>query len=160
MGHKLITLIVYAEDEDDAVSRATYILEDMCSGRRIYNWYSLFTEESKNTTAGIGRWGKLPLVTPANSKIGKKLIDEGLDYTKKEIKESLSKLHEKIRDIKDEDIEKLIYKVLNEDDISYLYDNNGEAIINEERLNKVLNKLDDSKYKDLKVYVVPADIHS
>lgn len=168
--HKVITLIVYAENEDDAVSKADSMLEDMCGEGRMYDWYSLFTEESKNTTAGIGRWDNLPLVTLANSKIGKELIDEGWNATKEEMKEALSELHKKTKDMTDEDIEKLIkkhdseleylaYKVSDEDNTSYLYDNDGIAIRDEEHLNKTLNKWDNPKYNDLKIYLVPADIH-
>lgn len=61
--HKVINLIIYAEDEDSAVSKADSMLEDLCGEEKTYDWYSRFTEESRNTTSGIGRWGDLPLVT-------------------------------------------------------------------------------------------------
>lgn len=169
--HKLIKLIVYAEDENYAVKKANSILENMCSSGRTYDWFSLFDEESKNTTAGIGRWGEFPRVTFANSKIGKELIDEGWNATKEEMKEALMKLREKIKNMKNTDIEKFIktsydvelnnlaYKVSDYDAVAYLYDNDGEAIRDEEHLNNALNKWNDSRYVNLKVYVVPADIH-
>ena len=48
----------------------------------------------------------------------------------------------------------------------WLYDNDGEGIRSREHLKNVLNKWADSKttssetYEGLKVFVVPADVHS
>lgn len=168
--HKVIRLIVYAKDENDAVASAEGVMQDVCGEGRLYDWYSLFTDNTKNSTSGIGRWGKLPLVTSANSKIGKELIDEGWNFTKEETKEALSELRKKTKDMTDEDIDKLIknhdseleylaYKVSDEDNTSYLYDNDGTAIRDEDHLNKTLNKWNNPEYEKLKVYVVPVDVH-
>lgn len=169
--HKLIRLIVYGEDEDDAVSNATTLLDEMCGGSRIYDWYSLFDKKSEGTTSGIGRWGDdFPLVASVDSAVGKNLVEKGWEYTKRDMFEAFKELRDKIKDIKDEDFEKYIknysenlgflaYRLGDEDLTTYLYDNESFAIRNEEHLEKTLNKWKDSKYKDLKVYVLPVDMH-
>ena len=86
----------------------------------------------------------------------KKLVEEQADN----ILESMTDEDiDKLIKNHDSELEYLAYKVSDEDNTSYLYDNDGTAIRDEDHLNKTLNKWNNPEYEKLKVYVVPVDVH-
>ncbi|MHA1329596.1 MAG: hypothetical protein ACTSR2_00830 [Candidatus Hodarchaeales archaeon] len=163
--HQLIRIIVYGKNKEEALEKAVGILDDFCEIHR-FDYYSLFDEDFATK-----RWGKLPVIARADSKIGKKLIEDGLKFTKKELYYNLNEIRKVLK-------KKTNYQIWNTPYFSsdlfrfrcylvgqtkgsaiFLYDNDGEGIGDPHHLKGVLNKWDSDKYKGLNVYVVPADIH-
>ncbi len=166
--HKLIGIIVYSHDKDEAVELADQVASDMCDGSRIYDWYKMFTADSREGTAGIARWGELPSAMSIDSNDGKKFIKEQFEETENQIRNAIKKLKTKLVDMDDKLIDKIIedgadidlysgaFDISNEDSVAYLYDNSGEPITTTKMLNRVLTKWSDPEYD---IFVVPVDIH-
>jgi len=164
----VIRAIVYAQNEQDGLSKAKYVFDRLCE-RAVFDYYATFDEDN-GPVAGKGRWGELPVVASAESKEGKELIEEGMRFTKKDFMQRLKVVREVLASKSDEEVFESEYDkemvrhqfyCLGEyqGSSTWLYDNDGEGIRTEEFLEKVLNKWEDERFKDLKVYVVPADVH-
>ena len=187
--HKLIGVIVYALNEEDAIDNASAILGKIVR-RGDYDYYILLGDEY--TTR---RWGDLKPVYRADSEDGKKLINDLMDKTFNEFKEKLNIVRKILKTFSDEEIfeqQTNIIKciALNKAQIkewktllhhlslikhyfyclcdysclnTYLIDNDGEPIHNFNHLKKVLEKWRRSNgytpYEDMNVYIVPADVH-
>ena len=127
----------------------------------------------------------------ANSKEGKRLIDEGFKITRDNFFKHIDKVRNIIQEYSNEELfetevleikKKIIEKLENQksrgelrafkyychcvgeyegSDI-WLYDNDGEGIRDSEHLKNVLTKWGEQTevYKDLKIYVIPVDVHS
>jgi hypothetical protein len=100
--HQVIRAIVYAEDEEEAMDQAKGIFDSMVE-RGIFDYYVTFDEEG-NGISGKDRWGKLPVCATANSEEGKKLIDEGIKYTKDDFMENIKKIHDCMSKYSDEEL--------------------------------------------------------
>ncbi len=152
--------------------------------------YGVFFDEEGSGVAGKSRWGKIPPVVLADSKEGKKLIAVGMKATKDEFMRCIKEVRQSINYYSDEELfeEKILdtkKKILNAlddkkpDNFSismfkyycsclgqyvgtniWLYDNDGEGIRNNKHLKDVLNKWGTDEYKNLKVFVLPIDVHS
>lgn len=195
--HQVIRIIVYAEDKINAREKAETILEHNLVGENGEPFsYGTFFDDDSSTMSGKARWGNLPSVVLADSKEGKKLINDGMKFTKNEFLENLKKVREFIEKYSDEELfegenldsRKLIIKELSDkkekDDISmakyyflcigqytgshiYLYDNDGSGIRDNKHLKNVLEKWNslydkegkESPYKNLKIFVIPIDVH-
>lgn len=175
--HQIIRAIVYAKDQDEAVQEARKVFERLSDGGDPFDYFVLFNEDG-NGVAGSDRWGKIPAVVKADSPEGKRLIDEGMKYTMQEAERSLSRIRYALQKYSDEEL--LSSKELKDYDEGwldflyecyclgmrvgykvYLYDNDGEGVKDYKTLYNVLHKGEDNKvYKDLDVWVVPADVHS
>lgn len=184
--HHLIRIICYAKDEKEAREKAEDILDNRLVGDgRAFDYGNFFDVKS-----ATDRWGKLPVIVKADSKVGKKLIADGLKYTQDEIKEKLKKIRELLAKYSDEelvveevlDTKKRILESLEDNKNSkseldmfkyyancvgrydgagvYLYDNDGEGIRTEKHLKNVLNKWDSKDYEGQEIFVVPCDCHS
>jgi len=164
--HQLIRAIVYAKNKEEGLEKAKEIFESLCENQYPYDYYSTFDKESPRK-----RWGNLPVITLANSKIGKKLIEDGWRSTKQEFYRNLKIIREIL---KKKSNYQLLLKSFDDNLFRYrcyligefrgsscfLYDNDGEGIKSVKHLNYVLNKWNnEKKYKGLKIYVVPADVH-
>jgi hypothetical protein len=196
--HRVIRIICYANDEKEAREKAEAILEDNLVGDNCaFDSGTFFDEDSP--VSGSSRWGNLPVVALAESKEGKKLINEGFKYTKDNFIENLKNVKELIKFYNDEelfeeevlDVKKKILEGLEDkkdnqnlgirffkyycNDLGrdsgggiFLYNNDGEGIKNTNDLKNVLSKwktiYEDKNvrnpYEDLKVFVVPVDVHS
>lgn len=192
--HMVIRAIVYAKTDEEAIEKAREIFENHCGDYKSFDYYQMFgTEDDTSTVSGSARWGKLPTVALANSKEGKKLISDGMKYTKDEFMENAKFIKEML---KTHTLEELWDKKLNCpkcekykkhplslkcgffrymcNDIPciagssvWVYDDDGEAIDEEEHLKNVLNKWkclyeDEGKenpHKDDEIWVIPADVH-
>ena len=172
--HKIIRILCYAENKEEARETAEDILNESLVGEnKPFDYGSFFDEEH-----AISRWGKMLVVCLANSKKGKKLIKDGMENTKKDFKENIKKVRELINFYSDEelfeektiDIKKQILENLEDKPITknifmfkyycnclgqykgsniWIYDNDGEGIRNSEHLKNVLNKWE-YIYKDKK----------
>lgn len=109
--HKVIRFIVYSTDEEEALDRAKDLLNNMINKKNYYD-YGTFFDDNRSTMSGKGRWGDKPPVSLADSKEGKRLIDEGIKYTKEEKLENLKKIRNVLENFTDEEV--IEEEVLNE----------------------------------------------
>ena len=188
--HYVIKIICYAKNKKEARSKAEDILNNRLVGDGKPFDYGVFFDKDGGGMSGKDRWGNLPAVVKADSKEGKKLIDDGLKFTQQEIKDNLKKIRELLNKYSDEEL--IEEEVLNtkkkildnlEDNKSskieldmfkyytncvgryegngvYLYDNDGEGIRNTKHLKNVLNKWDSKDYEGQEIFVLPIDVHS
>lgn len=183
--HILIRIICYANDEKEARERAEEILNDNLVGEWKPFDYGTFFDNNSSSVSGQSRFGKIAPVSLANSKEGKKLINEGMKFTKYEFKRSLKKIKEMINDYNDEELfegkilsekSKIIENLENKQDNFnigwfkffcsnlgeysgnniYLYDDGGSGIRSNRDLKDVLNNFGETKQK---VYIIPIDVH-
>jgi len=184
--HQIIRVLVFANDKEEALSNAGEVLDNLCENNRVFDYYSLFTDEDSTEVSGKGRWGDLPEAVLASSKEGKKLIEDGINYTKKEFIDNLKKIKRMIKKFSMEDLfnERSNKSTKNDKfDLSmfkhwlylagmyqgtaiWLYDQNGDGIKDAGYLKNVLDKWECNYDKNEKnpdidkdVWVVPADVH-
>ena len=175
--HQVINAIVYAEDEEEAMDQARGIFENMVE-RGIFDYYRTF-DEDMDGVSGKSRWGELPACADAGSEEGKKLVDDGMKYTKDEFIEDVGKIRECLSKFSDEEIfsgdarENMLFRShcfhagQYKGASVWLYDNDGDGIRTEKEMNDALGKYaclyeDEGKknpYENDTVWVVPADVH-
>jgi len=191
--HTIIRIICYANDKKEARIKAEDILDNNLVGDYQSFDYGTFFDDDFATS----RWGSRPVSCLADSKEGKKLIDEGMKFTKKEFKDNIKKVREALKEYSDEDLfegkivdmkKKILQKLEDKKDNNmdlhlfkyrcwnigdysgrsiWLYNDDGEGIRNNEMLKDVLEKWKGfyesegkiNPNKDLKVFVVPVDVH-
>ena len=160
--HMIIRAIVYGKDEDEALEEAETIFQRFVENREFDN-YTLFNDEDA-TVSGIAKWGRLPVCPLAESKEGKKSISQAMKSTKDCFLRHLNQVRASLHTYSDDEL-------LNEGKNGwfkytcrcmgqfvgpnvFLYDSDGEGILNEKHLKYALTK---RPFK--KVYVIPADVH-
>lgn len=183
--HMVIRAIVYAKSRKKALGLATGIFEQLTGDDRPFDYFTMF-DNPGSSVSGKGRWGEMPACSKASSREGGKMISEGWDATVKEFNDAMKEIREALACYTDEEImeEKSdkpakdglilslirhkMYQVGQYSGSSYwLYDQDGSAIRDKGHLDNVMNKwacLDESRtsenpYKDLDIWVVPADVH-
>lgn len=186
--HKVIRIIIYESSGEEARNKAEQILNEnlIQEGYGVFD-YGTFFDDDDSTTSGKARWGNLSSVALADSDEGRKLIDDGMKFTREVFLENMAHIRKAIEEYSDEelfegkllDVKKKILNELNDEKEEergleyfrhdcgsvkpynnpnfYLYGDEGEAIDKPSHLKDVLNKWD--KKNDLKVYVVPVDVH-
>ena len=168
--HMVIRAIVYAEDGLDALERAKSIFRNLCESDWAPFDYFVTFDEPGSVTSGKGRWGNIPPVVRASSPEGKKLIDEAVKFQKAEFNQDLKQLRKKILFPRKLLIEDRMWRYRCHCIHSFagpncwLYDNDGEAIVTKDHLKNVLNKWEclseeHRLNQNLKIFVVPADVH-
>lgn len=128
--HYLIRVITYADDKVSALNKAKSILDGLCGDGKEFDYYTTFDDKS-SSVSGPARWGKLPVAALAASKVGKKLIDDGMRFTKEEFIEKIKKAREFLKSYADDELFE-------------------EEIMNDK--SKVIQRLDDSIPKDLYMF--------
>ncbi len=174
--HMIIRAVVYAKGEEDALDKAKIVFRRLCENQYPFDYFTTFDDES-SVMSGKGRWGARPVAAKADSKSGKQMIKDDIEYTFNGFKQSLAKIREGLKSFSDE----YLFEGEKPDFFKYhcycagqycgpeifLYDNDGDGIRNYRNLNDVLNKWkilyedkkEDNPYRDLDVWVVPADVH-
>ena len=178
--HQVIRAIVYAENEEEAIDQAKGIFDNMIE-QSLFDYYTTF-DENGHGVSGKSRWGDLPVCADAGSEEGKKLIEDGMRYTKDEFMTNIKKIRECLSKFSDEELfnggagknrdsmlfRYYCYHVGQYEGISvWSYDNEGEGIRTEKELNNTLEKYaclyeDAGKknpYASDRIWVVPADVH-
>lgn len=186
--HQIIRIIVYAHSGKDALRRAKSILDNnlVGEGYGLFD-YGTFFDNDGSAVSGKGRWGNIPAVVLADSKEGKKFIDDGMKFTKESFLESVKGMRDFLDKYSDEELfeeerigirgkilDKLSEEKTNNLGVGYfkyycrnagvfggsniyLYDDDGEGINKTSHLKKVLDKWGDKNSK--KIYVIPVDVH-
>jgi len=180
--HMVIRAIVYAKNKEDALAKAANVFDGLTENQDPFDYYEMFNTAG-SVVSGRGRWGALPAAVKADSKAGKKLIEEGMKSTWDEFKEAIKAVREGISTGTDE-------KLFEDKDVKtnnmtgmfkyfcgligqysgsaiWLYDHDGEGIRDREHLANTLSKWkcvyedkgQENPCKDLSVWVVPADVH-
>lgn len=187
--HRVIRAIVFAENQKEALEKAKMIFDDLCgeSGEP-FDYYATF-EKGDQGIAARERWGNFLAVVEATSEKGKQLIEEGLETTKRELLENLAKVRSGLAKLSDEDIWqdkdardeentglnfeasmlRYFISLVGQDrgPSVLLYDNDGEGIKSPKHLSNVWAKWQviyegvgkENPYKNMEIYVVPADVH-
>jgi hypothetical protein len=180
--HMVIRAIVYSKYKDGALDEARSVFEKLVDNGDPFDYYQMFDSEG-TSVSGRGRWGKLTPVAKVDSKAGKKLIDEGMKYTRDRFNIAIKAIKEGIANYTEnelfEDEKAKVNGMLGmfkyychvignyRGPSVYLYDNDGEGIRNKGNLKDVLSKWKciyedvgkENPYKDMSVWVVPADVH-
>ena len=166
--HMIIRNVVYANSKKEALSVARENFEKLCKGQDLFDYYDMFDD------GGSSYWGdRCPEIALLNSPEGRKMIVDGWSATLRDMRQHLreikkltegKKVTEIMRDIRKDWLQYHYHSVGEYYGSSvWLYDNDAEGIKDRGHLNNVLSKWRDSdfykKYKDKKVYVVPADVH-
>ena len=171
--HQVIKIIVYAETKENALKKADSILTEFCESGT-FDYFFLFN-------AG----GEIPAVLLADSKEGEEMIKEAMAYTERGFMRRLEQIKGCIGEFSakelfeaksteenhcDRDMFRFYCNRLGEYAGSsiWLYDNDGEGIMTNSDLNNALNKYNciyedrgkKNPYKNDKIWVVPADVHS
>lgn len=173
--HRVIRAIVYAQNKDEALSKAKGVFEGLCEDR-IFDYHTTF-DTAGSSMSGRGRWGNITPIARVDSEKGKKLVDEGMEATKQEFLKNIKIIRAVLKkktntELFQNDYDKKMFRhrcyVLGQyrGYSVWLYDNDGTGIRTPSHLKNVLNKwacLDkegkENPYKGLNVYVVPADVH-
>ena len=175
--HMIIRALVYAKNRKEALEAGRAIFERLTQVGGVFDYFVTFDEEG-SVVSGKGRWGNLPAASLVTSKMGQKLIGDGMKWTKGGFVRSLQTLRKVLGEKTDEEI----FEDERDDSLFryhchcagqylgseiYLYDNDGSGIRKPKHLEDVLNKWEclhgkegeKNPYKDLGIYVVPADVH-
>ena len=169
--HMLICAIVYAKDEDTALEEAQSIFETLVE-HSCFDYYATLDKEGMGVT-GKDRWNNIPAVVKADSEEGKKLIKDGMEYTKEAFIANLGAIRWALGKRTDEELFEdgnfkapLFWAGMHEGRIVWLYDNHGAGIRDSLHLGNVLNKwegiygtVEQNPHRDDIVFVVPADVH-
>ena len=176
--HMVIRAIVYANDEEEAMERARDVFDSLCEDH-IFDYYTTFDEDEP--MSGRARWGDLPVVAKADSPEGITLIDGGMEATKKEFMNYISRIRRILDEYTDEELYEAKYDSFYNDirfnarqlgqrrgTTIWLYDHEGAGITTPDHLKDVLSKWrriyedkgKENPYdKDKEIWVVPADVH-
>ncbi len=101
--HQVIRIICYADTSEEARGKAENILNRLCGeDGQPFDYGTFFDEES--SASGKSRWGNLTPVCLADSKEGKKLIDDGMKATKNSFMETIKSIREMINFYSDEEL--------------------------------------------------------
>lgn len=177
--HMVIRVLSYGENKKDALSKAKNILDGLCGeDGQPFDYYTTF-DDNTSQVSGKARWGEIPCICEADSKEGKKLIDDGMQYTKEAFLENIKIARKVLKEKTDKQI--FENSDWDKDMIKYrfhclgayrganifLYDQDGEGIRDPKHLENILKKWSciyekegkQNPYQDKKLYVIPADVH-
>ena len=150
-----IRAIVYGKNTMEGFKKAENVFKKLCE-ENVFDHYEIKTN---NTVSAF-------------CKTGQKLINEGMDFTKKEFERNMNKIRKAVNSKTDSEI-------LNDKDVRcslllagqykghtiWLYDNECEGILSEDDLKNVLNKYEclyknkKNPLEDQKIWVVTANVH-
>jgi len=184
--HMVIKVIVFAEDEEEALSEAQCILDSLCGESEPFDYYNTFDD-----VYATERWGELPKVIRVCADLGSEkceeckerfrcyttqmngMLEEAMQQTKQEFFEHLGMI-KKFLTTHDDD------QLFEDGDFKYhchsagqyqgpnvwLYDQDGEGIRDSEHLKNVLSKWACNnggqpipELANKNTYVIPADVH-
>ncbi len=103
MTHQVIRIICYAISPEEARAKAEEILNNNLVGEdKPFDYGTFFDEE--RSVSGKSRWGNITPVCLADSKEGKKLIDDGMKSTKNCFMDTIRSVRKMIDFYSDEEL--------------------------------------------------------
>ena len=177
--HTVITAIVYAKDRREALLRARGIFDRLVEDN-VFDYYALFDEN--RPASGTSRWGRLPVVAKAASRVGKQLLEDKWHATRRAFDKAITKIREGINNSTDDELFTDLVAVggmpgmfrywglrigRTEGLSVFLYDDDATGIQTEDHFTNALNKwrrLYEEKdevnpNRNKEVWIVPADVH-
>lgn len=184
--HMVIKVLVFADDEEDAINEAGCVLDKLCGDGQTFDYYNTFDEGYATE-----RWGELPTVIKVCGDLGSEkcdkcderfkcytakmntMLEEAMNSTKQAFLENLGKIKNYLTTHTDDQLfEEDWFKFVchqagqYEGSCVWLYDQDGAGIRDNEHLQHVMSRWacnnNDKPQLDLKhktIYVVPADVH-
>jgi len=182
--HMLLRILVPAKNKENARIRAGEIVNDLVRNGE-FDYGVFFNEDLP--LAGKNRWGSLPVAVPYNSRLGKRLIKQGIRFTWKEFydgyknlkrclrkytarelfegkilskRNSIKKVMEKITNEKNDDLfmfDLWLWQLLRERYSYFVVGFNFGPIRNNTELKNLFEAIELSKGE--KWWVVPVDVH-
>ena len=154
--HKLIYMIVFAKDEEEALDIADVTFSDLCNAR-IFDYYNMFNSSGNAEK----RWGKMSRCIEGTSNLGIKTLEDALKFTLVERLEDIKKLRELFDKYSDEELvncedqgSKLtLFSWWIGNNFGHLYDQWGDTINSGEGFRRLLSE------QTKNIYVVPSDVH-
>jgi hypothetical protein len=183
--HKIIRIIVYANDEQDAYEQAEKILDNLTTCQTPYDYYTILPydyytileseEDDKSRASGTGGFGKVHGVVLADSQTGREMIAESMEHTFNTLKKAWKEVRKLILTSTSkafffDECEDKIYPTglgryyfnllgFQDNTNAWIYDNDGEAILNQVHLRDVLEKWNKKEYQYNDIFIVSADVH-
>lgn len=103
MTHQIIKIICFAKNKEEAREKAEEILnENLVGDYKPFDYGTFFNEES--SISGKSRWGNITPVCLADSKEGKKFINEGMKATKDIFMEMIKQVRKHIEFYSNEEL--------------------------------------------------------
>ena len=184
--HMVVKVLVYAEDEEDALSEAGCALDNLCGEGNVFDYYNTF-----DNGWATERWGELPKAVRVCADLGSdkcntcderfrcyttqmnSMLDEAMEQTKKEFFENLGHIKKFLTTHTDDELfEDSDFKFRCNQAGEYrgpcvwLYDQDGEGIREKDHLQNVLNRWacnnedkPDPELEGKDIYIDPADVH-
>ena len=182
----IIKILVYADDEGDAVNEADCVLDGLCGEGAPFDYYHTFDNEQ-----ATDRWGELPKALRVCTDFGSdkcskcderfrcyttqmnSMLEEAMQNTKQEFLENLGLIKNFITTYTDDELfEDSDFKFRCNQAGEYrgpcvwLYDQDGEGIREKRHLHNVLNRWacinggePDPELEGKNLFIVPADVH-
>jgi len=182
----IVKVLVFADDEEDAVNEAGCVLDKLCGEGSVFDYYNTF-----DAGWATERWGELPKAVRICKDLGSEkcdkcderfwcyttqmnsMLEEAMQRTKQAFLENLGYIKKFLTTHTDDELfEDGDFKFRCHQAGEYqgscvwLYDQDGEGIRDNEHLNHVLSKWacnhegkPDPELEDKYIYVVPADVH-
>jgi len=184
--HMVIKVLVYADDEEEAVNEADCVLDGLCGEAEPFDYYHTF-----DNPQATKRWGELPKAARICMDLGSEkcdkcddrfhcyttqmnsMLEEAMQRTKQGFLENLGHLKKLIATHTDDELlEDSDFKFYCNQAGEYrgpcvwLYDQDGEGIREKKHLQDVLNRWacnnggkPDPELEDKNLFIVPADVH-
>lgn len=160
----VIRVLVFAEDEEEALDEAKGVYENLCGEDCPFDYYTTFDEDGYGVS-GKDRWGEMPPAVKVCGDLGSPKCDQCSERFKCYTTQMNEMIEEAMQKTKQEFLEHLGYikkyltthnddQLFEEDDFKYhchsagqyqgpnvwLYDQDGEGIRDHEHLRNVLSK--------------------
>jgi len=184
--HMIVKILVFAEDEEDAVSEAHYVLDRLCGEGEPFDYFSTFNDKH-----ALERWGEMPPAVKVCADLGSdkcdkcserfkcytiqtnSMIEEAMQKTKQEFLENLAPMKKLLATHNDDQLfedHSFMFRCYQigqyKGPCVSLYDQDGEGIRDNEHLNHVLSRWacnhegkPDPELRDKSIFCVPADVH-
>jgi hypothetical protein len=176
--HIVIRVLTAATTPEEALDNAKNTLETLVGDGGPFDYFTTFDEEG-TIASGKGRYGAIPAVLEADSTAGKAMIREAMRYTRKQFKDSMSRIRKASRYTDDELMNEAPNpkrKKVAKEDLSIirhyfyrvgqytgseimLYSGDGSGIRNQTDLANALDNYGSPLNDGERFYVVPADVH-
>lgn len=101
--HKLIAVVVSADDEEEALDIARETLSSLCGDGGIYDYAHMFDDPGFGV-AGPDRHGSFSPVLPVDSEGGKRIIDDAMEAAAREFRENIERVRHGLKYLTNDDI--------------------------------------------------------
>lgn len=178
--HMIVRVLVNAEDADEALEAAKYVMDDLVGDDRPFDYWTDFVEE-KSMVSGVSRWGERPYAQRVHTEKhpfyimdGRKQVYGAMETNRNAFMYDLKIVREMLSKYTDDQL----FEEAKVDGVDYvdspgffrhrchclgqyqgsqvwLYDSDGSGIRTPRELASILNH----EYNDGPLWMVPFDVH-